>query len=255
MLTHMFWAYGKFSKMEIICATSFIKNGFDLNIWTYGDNQINIEGASVRDARELIPESLVFLNQAGSYAGFADLFRYSVLCLYGGLWADTDVVVLRPANQLPQKPFLVTERTSEGGVLINGNVIFNPIRKYGNIIDLARVYAERFPKNEITWSEIGPSLLTAIVQSYPKHGFHIYPPEFANHINYYDCPKAFISENTDFILSNGTFFLHMYNEMWKRANIDKESLFSNDCLYEKIGNLSVMIDENNKQTDKHFGAK
>jgi mannosyltransferase OCH1-like enzyme len=103
------------------------------------------------------------MNQAGSYASFADLFRYSVLCLYGGLWTDTDVVALKTANQLPQNPFLVTERNPNGGLIVNNNVIFNPVRKYGNLIDLARVYAERFPKNDIIWSELGPSLLTAIV--------------------------------------------------------------------------------------------
>ena len=234
MLTHMLWVYGGFSKMENMCASSFIKKGFDLNIWTYGDNEINIEGAFIRDAREILPESLVFLNQAGSYASFSDLFRYSVLCLYGGLWADTDVVALKSASQLPQNPFLVTERTQKGELKINNNVIFNPVRKYGNVIDLARVYSERFPKNEITWAELGPSLLTAIVQAYPKHGFNIYSPEFANHINYFDCPNMFISEDTDFIFSDDIYFLHMYNEMWRTAGVDKNFSFQKNCLYEKL---------------------
>ena len=237
MLTHMFWAYGGFSKMEILCASSFIKNGYELNIWTYGDNEININGANVRDAREILPESLLFLNLAGSYASFSDLFRYSVLCTHGGLWADTDVVALKSADKLPQQPFLVTERSAAGELIVNNNVIFNPIRKHGNLIDLARVFAERFPKNEITWSELGPSLLTAIVQVYPKHGFNIYPPNFANEINYYDCPNAFVKENSDFIFSDNIYFLHMYNEMWRRVGIDKNSQFSANCLYEKISKM------------------
>lgn len=214
----------------------FQKNGYDLNIWTYG-NQINIDGVAIRDAREIIPESLVFLNQAGSYAGFSDLFRYSVLCTYGGLWVDTDVVALKPANELPQKPFLVTERTPENGLNINGNVICNPIRKFGNLIDLARVYAERFPKNEITWSEIGPALLTAIIKSYPRHGFNIYPPEFANNINYWQCPDIFINEKFHFSFSDEMYFIHLYNEMWRRAGVDKNLRFSMNCLLEKIEKL------------------
>lgn len=175
MLTHMFWAYGGLSKMETICVNSFIANGYDLNIWTYGQGEINIKGATVRDAREVIPESLVFLNRAGSYASFADLFRYSVLCLQGGLYVDTDVVALKSAKHLPSKPFLVTERSQDKNLVINNNVIFNPVRRYGNLIDLARVYAERFPKNEIIWSEIGPALITAIAKSHPQHGYSIYP--------------------------------------------------------------------------------
>lgn len=241
MLTHMFWAYGKLGKMENMCVNSFIKNGFELNIWTYGKNEINVEGAAVRDAREIIPESLVFLNQAGSYAGFSDLFRYSVLCCYGGLWADTDVVALKPALKLPKKPFLVTERSRQNQISINGNLIFNPVRKYGNLVDLARVYAERFPKNEITWSEIGPALLTAIIKSYPMHGFDIYPPEFANQINYWDCPGIFIDENIDFPFIDDMHFLHLYNEMWRRNGVDKNIGFSNGSLYQKIEKMFKLV--------------
>jgi mannosyltransferase OCH1-like enzyme len=230
----MFWAYGALSNMEYMCAKSFVKNGYELNIWTYGGNVIDIDGAFIRDAREIIPESLVFLNRVGSYAGFSDLFRYSVLCIHGGLWVDTDVLSLKPAKQLSSKPFLVTERTSKNEILINGNVIFNPVRKYGNLMDLARVYAERFPKNEISWSEIGPALLTAIIKSYPGHGFEIHPPEFANHINYWDCPNVFIEENINVIIPENAFFLHMYNEMWRRAGVDKNSKFPKECLYERI---------------------
>jgi len=234
MLTHMFWAYGELSKMEKICISSFIKNGFDLCIWTYGNIEVNIHNVPIRDAREIIPESFLFLNQVGSYASFADLFRYSVLCSYGGLWVDTDVVSLKHVSDLPKKPFLVTERTKNGGFQINNNIIFNPVRRYGNLIDLARVYSERFPKKDITWSELGPSLLTAIVQSYPKHGFEIFPPDFANHINYWDCPNVFVDENLNFNITDDMHFLHLYNEMWRRSGVDKNSNFSNDCLYEKI---------------------
>lgn len=238
MLTHMFWAYGPLSKMERMCVNSFIKNGFELQIWTYSQKEIIISGASVRDAREIVPESSVFLNQAGSYAGFSDLFRYCVLYLYGGLYVDTDVLSLKPASLIPNIPFLVTERAQDGGIKINGNVIHNPTRRNGNLIDLARVYAEKFPKCDITWSEIGPALLTAIVQSYPGHGFKIYPPGFANNVNYWDCPNVFVDESKIFYVTEDMYFLHLYNEMWRRAGVDKNSRFSDDCLYEKLEKIS-----------------
>jgi hypothetical protein len=241
MITHMFWAYGGLSKMERICVNSFIKNGFELNLWTYENEAINIDGVTIRDAREVIPESLLFLNRAGSYAGFSDLFRYSVLCLYGGLWVDTDVVALKPAVRLPDSPFLVTERAENNKIMINGNVIYNPVRRYGNIIDLARVYAERFPKEEILWNEIGPALLTAIVQCNPHHGFTIFGPEFANHVNHWDCPNLFIKDNIDYELSENMHFMHLYNEMWRRARVDKNEEFPQNCLYEKISRTFAML--------------
>ena len=61
----------------------------------------------MRDAREVLPESAVFKNRAGSYASFADLFRYELLQRFGGLWSDTDVIAVAPAASLPDAPFLV----------------------------------------------------------------------------------------------------------------------------------------------------
>lgn len=231
----MFWAYGNFGRMETMCAKSFINNGYDLQVWTYGRETINIPGANTRDAREILPESMVFLNRAGSYAGFSDLFRYSVLCACGGLYVDTDVVALKPASALPSTYFVATERRHEGGLALNGNVICNPRFKHGNLIDLARVYAERFPKSDITWSEIGPSLLTAIVQSYPLHGFEIHPPEFANYIDFWNCPHALLNDE-GISIPNSAHFLHLYNDMWRRAGIDKNAKFGDMTPYEQLIN-------------------
>jgi hypothetical protein len=35
--THMFWAFGDISKLEIICLRSFLDRQYSLNLWTYGD--------------------------------------------------------------------------------------------------------------------------------------------------------------------------------------------------------------------------
>jgi mannosyltransferase OCH1-like enzyme len=227
----MFWAYGNFSRLELMCANSFINNNYNLHIWTYGDLPNAPKGAVIRDAREIISENLVFLNKVGSYASFSDFFRYTVLAKFGGLYSDTDVVALKNSSELPGKKFLVTERDPQGGLKVNNNIIFNPVPMAGNVIDLAQGYSERFPKNDITWGEIGPSLLTLIVQAYPNHGFDIYPPEFANHINYWECPK-FLLENNAGILPAQSHFIHLYNEMWRRSGVDKNKKYNPDGLYE-----------------------
>ena len=49
------------------------------------------------DARDALPAVALFRHRkTGSYATFADWFRYSVLARCGGVWADTDCVCLRP---------------------------------------------------------------------------------------------------------------------------------------------------------------
>lgn len=240
---HLFWAYGKLSKLELISISSFVAQGYEVNLWTYGDMPNAPTGAIVRDAREILPESEVFLNQRGSYAGFSDLFRYAVLCSIGGLYADTDVIALKPASELPTDPFLVTERTGtkknlkntlrnllglQKGDRINGNIIFNPIPQQGNLIDLSYAYSLRFPKKDVKWSEIGPSLLTAIVKIYPNHGFKIQSPDFANPISYSDCPHKLLSQNVK--VPDSSHFLHCYNEKWRRAGQDKNADYPKNCL-------------------------
>ena len=220
---HMFWAKGEASELEYLCMKSFIDKNYRLLVWSYDDALELPCGATLRDANEVINESKLFLNRQGSYAGFSDFFRYKVLNLYGGLYADTDVIAVRSAEELPRHQFLVAEHCRQKNafkLFINGNVIYNPSPSRGNIIDLALAYTRRFPKNDIEWSEIGPALLSAIVSIYPRHDFVIQPPSFANPIPWWDCPQKLL-EVDDGSFNEQCFFFHCYNETWRRAGVDK----------------------------------
>lgn len=219
---HMFWAKGPVSELEHLCMKSFVDKNYNLLVWSYDDGLLIPRGASLRDANLVIEESKLFLNRKGSYAGFSDLFRYKVLSRFGGLYSDTDVVAIRPSEDLPERQFLVTEYTKKNTFTpyINGNVIYNPFPARGNVIDLALAYARRFPKADIRWSEIGPDLLSAIVSIYPLHNFIIQPPIFANPVPWWECPQKLLQDEFDGLDEN-CFFFHCYNETWRRAGIDK----------------------------------
>ena len=105
MLTHLFWARGPLSQLERLCIGSFVRQGYATQLWTYGGLDNAPAGAVLRDARDVLPESALFLNRRGSYAGFSDLFRYTVLHRHGGLYSDTDVVAL------PEAPLCRLKRT------------------------------------------------------------------------------------------------------------------------------------------------
>ena len=220
---HMFWAKGPISRLEYLCMKSFVDRNYKLLVWSY-DPALEIpRGARLRDANRVDNESKLFLNRQGSYAGFSDYFRYKVLNRFGGLYADTDVIAVRPAEDLPRKQFLVTEHCRQKNAFkfyINGNVIYNPYPAKGNVIDLALAYARRFPKDDIQWSEIGPALLSAIVSIYPLHDFVIQPPAFANPIPWWDCPQKLLEEDSG-SFDDSCFFFHCYNETWRRSGVDK----------------------------------
>jgi hypothetical protein len=233
---HMLWVEGSFSKLEKICANSFVFHGHEIIIWSYGGMNNAPVGSEVRDANEVLPFSLVFRGRSGSYAQFSDLFRYAVLSKFGGLWADTDVVCLSAAR-FGNTPFLVTERDRTpfakrlakkflrrpDGKTINSNVIYNPRPKDGNIIHLAFQYAQEFPKENIVWGELGPRLLSAIEGIYPGHEFEIKPPNFSNAIDWWNCPSKLLESGCS--LPSDALFLHLYNETWRRAGIDKNDRY------------------------------
>src|SRR5690554_4609837 len=222
VLAHMLWVHGELSPPERLAAASFVVNGFRLKLWSY-DRVTNLpRGVELCDAREIVPESRVFTYGNGSYAGFADLFRYSVLCREGGLWADTDVICLVNASALRalgDNGFLVSERTRGGSVQINVNVIHHPSPAPGDLIDLARVVAERFPVDTMVWGDIGPKLATTLVKAYPRLAPPIMAPDFANPVDWWECPRRLLSASTR--LPSEAWFLHAYNETWRRAGQDK----------------------------------
>jgi len=245
--THLFWAYGGLSMLETLSVRSFVAQGYQPILWSYGDLPNLPAGATARDAREVLPESAVFVNKAGSYASFADLFRYELLQRFGGLWSDTDVIAVAGPAALPDAPFLVTERWKDGqpaiaaakslarkalriqrAPRINNNVIFVPRPQEGDLIDLALAYARRFPKDQVVWSELGPELLTAIVRIHANHGFLLQPPAFANPIPHWECPARLLEPNA--AMPEGTAFLHSYNETWREAKIDKNAPFPKGSL-------------------------
>lgn len=86
---HGLWIKGGLSSLELLTVYSYCAQGYQFVLWTYNDPGLyNLpEGASVADAREVLPENRVFCykysNQfghgKGSYAGFSDIFRYKLL--------------------------------------------------------------------------------------------------------------------------------------------------------------------------------
>lgn len=246
VVVHQLWVSGPLSNLEKISSNSFVQKGYSTVVWSYGGLDNAPKGAEVRDARLVLPESMIFRGKSGSLAQFSDLFRYAVLNSHGGMWADTDVVALAQPESIGSQPFLVTERDrtkplkafakkilgrSEGRS-VNSNVIFNPRPTPGNIIDLAYAYAKSFPKEKIVWGELGPRLLAAIESIYPDHGFIVHDPVFANPIDWWHCPHAILAPTKG--LSDGSSFLHLYNETWRRAGIDKNSNFPRGSLMAEL---------------------
>lgn len=223
ILVHMLWVEGELSKLERLCCASFVMNGYQVKLWTYGAMRNVPAGVELCDARQILPSDRIFRYANGSFAGFSNLFRYAVLCAQGGLWSDIDMICLLPATDLKARAldsFLVTEHKKDGRLhRINNNLIYLPAPKSGDIIDLALGVAERYDVSALRWGDCGPRLLTMLARNYPSLAPTIMEPDFANPVSSKSCPRALLRRGRK--LPKGAGFLHCYNERWRRKGFDK----------------------------------
>lgn len=91
-----FW-HGPLGWLERLSIASFVKQGHPYRLYTYGPVDDLPEGAVRLDAAEVVSEDRMFFYKGKhTPAVFADLFRLELMRQEAGLWADCDVVALRP---------------------------------------------------------------------------------------------------------------------------------------------------------------
>lgn len=232
-VVHFLWVSGCLSELELLCIKSYAKNGFDVILWHYGPVDNCPSYIQMKDGREILEESRVFKCKNGSFAAFADLFRYKVLSLYGGIWSDTDVVCLVSCEKFKQvqRPFFVSEKIN-GITSVNNNLIFWPYPEKGDFVDLAFAFADRFNIEKLEWGDCGPKLLHSFVLNYPHMAPAVMEPLFCNSIPYDSCPAMLLDKECK--LNPKAFFLHCYNETWRRAGRDKNLPFPKGSVLEQL---------------------
>lgn len=182
----------------IAATTSMRAAGHPVNVWSYSPQKLDFlrpHGVEVRAAADIIPQEL-FERVVGndiSYvvpAYFSDLFRYAVLYKLGGLWMDTDVVMLRPFP-FRGRFFFNMEwgeahpvRGSEYSVC--GNVLYaepdNPHLR--SLYDISLDLLSK--SSRLDFGILGPKLLTNYISSSAGAELRdwVFSPMFFNSINW-----------------------------------------------------------------------
>ena len=92
------WIGEQLFPQHIISINSFLQNGFQYNLYVYGEVKNIPSGVNVLDGNDMIPKEEIWYYQKGfnkgSPSGFSNQFRFTLLAI-GGLWVDTDVVLLK----------------------------------------------------------------------------------------------------------------------------------------------------------------
>lgn len=226
------WIGPRLSTLERLTITSFLANGHHFRLFAYGDVDGVPAGAELANAAEILPESRIFRYTGnGSLAGFSNFFRYKMLLEKGGWWVDLDTVCLKPFDMAAD--YVFSSELDCGLPVIDIAVIKAPAGS--RFAQLAWEACDSKNPESIVWGETGPKLTAQVVETCGLEQYVLPSGAF--------CPISFQEWDTvlqpiDSVdlaaLQSESYAIHLWNEMWRRANRDKDEAYPIDCLFERL---------------------
>mgnify|MGYP003625443791 FL=1 len=227
------WIGDKISNVEKLCINSYIKNGHDFHLYTYGVVEGVPDNCEVKDAKEILPQEDIFSYNVGigkgSYSAFSNYFRYKLLDLRGGWWTDTDIVCLKKIEIKDDFAF-ASEKTADGKSHITSGLIKAPAGS--EFCKYCYDFCEQQNKETLAWGTVGPRLVSKAANALSLSDY-VRPWRFFNPIGFEQVGMLFDETFGDMDLSD-SYTIHLWNEMWRRHNLDKDKTYDPNCLFEKL---------------------
>ncbi|MBN1596002.1 hypothetical protein JW933_08770 [candidate division FCPU426 bacterium] len=246
------WVGESLSLLEQLSIKSFLAKGYTFHLYVYTDVMNIPDGVVIKDAAQILPYHAVFKlrrgTHDGSYAPFANLFRFKLLYERGGIWSDMDVVCQKQLDHLPSHAFS-SEFNREGKIVVNNTFIKIP--KYCWLMKAcywtARLYLawRHILHKEIVWRKSGSDILQRWLKVSPWLQKYILTPQticpihWFEHAQLLDCTRPFH-------LPEDTLCIHLWQEAWRaesgredegKTEFDKNRRYSKECLYGYLQSL------------------
>jgi mannosyltransferase OCH1-like enzyme len=221
------WIGEELSVMEQLSIASFIAHGHEYHLYTYEPIRGVPAGTIMRDAKEILPRSRAFkYSQHETWSGFANFFRYKLLLERGGWWADTDLVCLEPFEF--GDDFVFSSEFSLGRQMVNIGAIKVPAGS--EIMSYMWDVCQTKDPARLVWGETGPALMQKAVDRFSMQEF-VKPWKTFCPIGFRDWTKLLDPDPLD---TSGSYAVHLWHEMWRAANQNKDAHYHPDCLYELL---------------------
>ena len=222
------WVGKSITSLEALSINSFLRQGHEFHLYTYGDVSGVPPDAVIKDAESILPESMVFeLQGFQSYAGFADYFRYALLYAKGGWWSDLDVVCVRPLSFLSEYVF-----ASEFDLRAQRESPTNCVMKCppaSSIMKYAFEVCFRKQVANIKWGETGPQLIAKAIKKFDLQRAVMSAATFCP-VPHFEWPEL-ILPGRKLELPSDTYGVHLWNEMWRRNRAEKDEKYPDSSLY------------------------
>ena len=228
------WIGEKLSVMEKLSISSFIAHGHPFHLYVYDEVKGIPEGTTIKDASKILPPDKIFkYKDHDSYAGFANLFRYKLLLEEGNYWVDTDLVCLKPFLHSADYIFAserIQTKIANKSIRANNCLIKAP----GGSAIMEYCYKKSASKDlgVLKWGETGPELLTEAITMMKMQNYVAKPKIFCP-VNWWDWNQFLDGSIDDRVLAD-SHAVHLWNEMWRRNQVDKSSAFNVSSIYEQL---------------------
>ncbi len=204
----------------LIAATASMRAaGHPVRVWSYSPQKLEFllpGGIEVRAADDVMPRGLFEQIVAGSEIRyFSDIFRYAVLYEHGGLWMDSDVVLLRPFPFRGDHFFNMQWRSGiRNEHFVCGNVMYaEPYSRH--LRNLYEMSIDRFSAARgWVFGDVGPKLLSDYIASDAGAELRdwLFSPVFFNPIDWTEVDrfKQPLAELADYLNDERVFGIHLW---------------------------------------------
>ncbi len=210
---------GELSRLERCCLRSFVRHGHSITLYAFEPVGAVPNGVEVRDAATIVPRERFFQAGDGPHKGtaaaFANLFRYTMILETGLIWADTDVVCLKP--DWPDWPFVAGFQDE---VMVNNAVLGGSAA--GPLLERAVAIAAHVGTIG-PWAYTGPHLLTALVHDM-GYTRDVLPQDTFYPLSYRVAASALLSPYPHaerIAWPDQTLAVHLWNETLRLAGHDR----------------------------------
>lgn len=234
----MLWVEGPLSPLERLSMASFMRCGHPVHLYVYGHVDCVPRGVLVLDGRSILPEERICRYGPaagpgeGSLALFSNLFRYELLKRHGGIWSDSDMVCLKPLDDVVATDYVIaTEYRDRGKQVALANACLLKAPAGSPFITECNAIAMGADLERSRWGELGPLLMTVMVR---KHGLEriIAPPWRFSPLGWWEFPR--LVEDTVVQWPDAAVAVHCFNEMWRRTGVDKNAVYGAHSPFEML---------------------
>jgi len=232
---NMLWIGSALGPIEQLSIRSFLRAGHRVNLFTFDHVDHVPEGTTIDSALEYMTRDeykALRHSKTGSYSLAADLFRYRLMRIDAGFWADADFVCLRPVHCEVENVF----GWESDSYLANGFLYLPPdspvLHDLLNYFDGRRVppwlstsrrwklrlrnaVGQPLSPATLPWGSFGPRALTWLAkhhgvadQGQPRERFYAHPLSNAERV----FSKSYQLDAMD---SPATLLIHLWNEKIK----------------------------------------